>query len=108
MQQFLEVFSELKGKNLYLTGESVSIGLIFATFRRVSDLCKSSMRECMCHVSRYRLVDVDGIGSIKYPDIANHIYNNPTQLDLNLKGIWISDRECLLLLPGICDLNRSS
>jgi len=25
MQQFLEVFSELKGKKLYLTGESVSI-----------------------------------------------------------------------------------
>ena len=24
MQQFLEIFSELKGKNLYLTGESVS------------------------------------------------------------------------------------
>lgn len=28
MQQFLEVFSELKGKNFYLTGESVSIQLL--------------------------------------------------------------------------------
>ena len=65
MQQFLEVFSELKGKNLYLTGESVSIGLIFATFRRVSNLCKSSMRECMCHVSQYRLAVTDGIDLIK-------------------------------------------
>jgi len=27
MQQFLEVFSELKGKKLYLTGESVGISL---------------------------------------------------------------------------------
>ena len=27
MQQFLDVFSELKGKKLYLTGESVSIPL---------------------------------------------------------------------------------
>jgi hypothetical protein len=25
MQQFLEIFSELKGKNFYLTGESVCI-----------------------------------------------------------------------------------
>ena len=64
MQQFLEVFSELKGKNLYLTGESVSIGFIFVTFRRVSDHCKFSMRECMCHVSQYRLAVTDGIDII--------------------------------------------
>jgi hypothetical protein len=32
MQQFLEVFSELKGKKLYLTGESVRICLIQMTF----------------------------------------------------------------------------
>ena len=31
-QQFLEVFSELKGKNFYLTGESVSDYLV--AFRR--------------------------------------------------------------------------
>ena len=35
--------------------------------------------------------------SMKYagtyvPYIANHIYNNPSELDLNLKGFWISDR----------------
>lgn len=29
MQQFLDVFSELKGKNFYLTGESVSTSLAF-------------------------------------------------------------------------------
>ncbi|KAG2090025.1 Alpha/Beta hydrolase protein [Suillus discolor] len=49
LQQFLEVFSELKGKKLYLTGESTN------------------------------------------EDIANYIYENPTQLDLSLQGIWISD-----------------
>ncbi|KAI0766524.1 alpha/beta-hydrolase [Irpex lacteus] len=53
MQQFLEVFSELKGKNLYLTGESYA--------------------------------------GMYVPYIANHIYSNPGELDLNLKGIWISD-----------------
>ena len=30
------------------------------------------------------------------PYIANYIYENPTSLDLSLKGFWISDRECLL------------
>jgi hypothetical protein len=29
-------------------------------------------------------------------DIANYIYENPKALDLNLQGIWISDRECEL------------
>lgn len=53
MQQFLEVFSELKGKNLYLTGES--------------------------YAGKY------------IPYIANYIYDNPTKLALDLKGIWIAD-----------------
>ncbi|KAI0689094.1 alpha/beta-hydrolase [Cytidiella melzeri] len=53
MQQFLEVFSELKGLNLYLTGESYA--------------------------------------GMYVPYIANFIYSNPGDLDLNLKGIWISD-----------------
>ncbi|KAG1845213.1 Alpha/Beta hydrolase protein [Suillus tomentosus] len=52
-QQFLEVFSELKGKKLYLTGESYAGTYV--------------------------------------PYIANYIYENPTQLDLSLQGIWISD-----------------
>ncbi|KIM77994.1 hypothetical protein PILCRDRAFT_607714 [Piloderma croceum F 1598] len=53
MQQFLEVFSELKGKKLYLTGESYAGTYV--------------------------------------PYIANYIYENPTALNLNLQGIWISD-----------------
>ncbi|KAG1785880.1 Alpha/Beta hydrolase protein [Suillus plorans] len=53
LQQFLEVFSELKGKKLYLTGESYAGAYV--------------------------------------PYIANYIYENPTQLDLSLQGIWISD-----------------
>ncbi|KAG2090018.1 Alpha/Beta hydrolase protein [Suillus discolor] len=53
LQQFLEVFSELKGKKLYLTGESYAGTYV--------------------------------------PYIANYIYENPTQLDLSLQGIWISD-----------------
>ncbi|KAG1768812.1 Alpha/Beta hydrolase protein [Suillus occidentalis] len=53
MQQFLEVFSELKGKKLYLSGESYAGSYV--------------------------------------PYIANHIHENPTQLDLSLQGIWIND-----------------
>ncbi|THH29556.1 hypothetical protein EUX98_g4633 [Antrodiella citrinella] len=51
--QFLDVFSELKGKNFYLTGESYAGTYV--------------------------------------PYIANHIFENPSELDLNLKGFWISD-----------------
>ncbi|KIY47693.1 alpha/beta-hydrolase [Fistulina hepatica ATCC 64428] len=53
LQQFLEVFSELKGKNFYVTGESYAGAYV--------------------------------------PYIANYIYENPDELDLNLKGIWIAD-----------------
>ena len=29
---------------------------------------------------------------IAFTDIANHIYENPDIVDLNLQGIWIGDR----------------
>ncbi|QRV94665.1 Serine carboxypeptidase [Ceratobasidium sp. AG-Ba] len=53
LTQFLEVFSELKGKNFYATGES------YAGFY--------------------------------VPYIANYLYTHPKAVDLNLKGIWITD-----------------
>ncbi|KAG6811952.1 hypothetical protein H0H92_005116 [Tricholoma furcatifolium] len=62
MQQFLEVFSELKNKNLWLSGESVSL---------------SSVVFLVSHSDKY--------------NIANYIYEHPTLLDLSLQGIWISD-----------------
>ncbi|KAH8112947.1 alpha/beta-hydrolase [Phellopilus nigrolimitatus] len=52
LEQFLEVFGELKGKDFYVTGESYA--------------------------------------GYYVPYIANWIYEHPG-LDLNLKGIWISD-----------------
>ena len=30
-------------------------------------------------------------GHSDVPYIANHIYQNPDELDLNLKGMWLSD-----------------
>ncbi|KAF8520019.1 Alpha/Beta hydrolase protein [Hysterangium stoloniferum] len=53
LQQFLEVFSELKGKKFYITGESYAGTYV--------------------------------------PYIANHIFENPGIVDLDLQGIWISD-----------------
>jgi hypothetical protein len=47
MQQFLEVFSELKGKKLWLTGESVSVCLGYVQELMILD----SMPELMFHVS---------------------------------------------------------
>ncbi|KAI0045431.1 alpha/beta-hydrolase [Auriscalpium vulgare] len=52
-EQFLEIFSELKGKKLYLTGESYA--------------------------------------GMYVPFIANFIYENATDLDWDLQGIWVSD-----------------
>jgi hypothetical protein len=87
MQQFLEVFSELKGKKLYLTGESVS----FPPSLLIYVLTRFSMREHTCLVGRTLLP----LNLSKRPneDIANYIYENPTLLDLSLQGIWISDRK---------------
>ncbi|KAG6370259.1 Alpha/Beta hydrolase protein [Boletus reticuloceps] len=63
LQQFLDVFSELKGKKLWLTGESYA-----GTY--IPDPKQDS----------------------QFVDIANHIYENPTLLDLSLRGMWIGDR----------------
>ncbi|KAG2053778.1 alpha/beta-hydrolase [Suillus hirtellus] len=69
LQQFLEVFSDLKGKKLYLTGESCAGIYVPCESEVVFFECDSKTNE----------------------DIANYIYENPTQLDLSLQGIWISD-----------------
>ncbi|CAE6486959.1 unnamed protein product [Rhizoctonia solani] len=53
LAQFLQVFSELKGKNFYAAGES------YAGFY--------------------------------VPYIANYLYEHPKAVDLNLKGVWITD-----------------
>ncbi|KZV99242.1 alpha/beta-hydrolase [Exidia glandulosa HHB12029] len=53
LQQFLNVFSELKGKNLYLAGESYA--------------------------------------GYYVPYLANYLYENPHELALNMKGIWLAD-----------------
>ena len=53
MQQFLEVFSELKGKKLWLTGESVSLStsLFFVWDAQLRDRILASMRALMFLVS---------------------------------------------------------
>ncbi|CAE6409236.1 unnamed protein product [Rhizoctonia solani] len=53
LAQFLQVFSELRGKNFYATGESYA--------------------------------------GVYVPYIANYLYEHPQAVDLNLKGIWITD-----------------
>ena len=55
------------------------------------------MRECMCHVSNVQITVVTLTIS---EDIANYIYEHTTRatLDLDLRGIWINDREPQLML----------
>ncbi|KIL59177.1 hypothetical protein M378DRAFT_15036 [Amanita muscaria Koide BX008] len=63
LKQFLHVFSELKGKKFYLTGESVRI----FTRRHYPMFTKT------------------------FGNIADYIYTHPTLLDLELQGIWMGD-----------------
>jgi carboxypeptidase D len=67
----LEVFSELKHKNFYLTGESY--GLFFPC----SDITFSH--------------HFDLLAGYYVPYIANWIYDHPGIVPLNLKGVWITD-----------------
>ncbi|KAG1800316.1 Alpha/Beta hydrolase protein [Suillus plorans] len=69
MQQFLEVFAELKGKKLYLSGESYA-GMYVPCESAVIFFERNSKTN---------------------EDIANYIYENPSRLDLSLQGIWIND-----------------
>jgi hypothetical protein len=48
----------------------------------------------MCLVSE---ISATIIRQLTFPqDIADYIYKHPTQLDLDLKGIWIADRGFIL------------
>jgi hypothetical protein len=54
----------------------------------------------MCRVSSVLDRGVCGVVLTISEDIANFIYENTTRetLDLDLQGIWINDRELLLVL----------
>jgi carboxypeptidase D len=89
LQQFLEVFTEVKGKKFWLTGESVCVSLVgidrvltrgHLVRGPVCALCVSAIRHAYMR--------------LKFgPDIANYIYEHPSALALSLQGIWISDRQ---------------
>lgn len=51
----------------------------------------SSMQEHMFHV-KVHSGSFDNVFSCSSIDIANFIHENPGSLDLDLQGIWISDR----------------
>jgi carboxypeptidase D len=99
MQQFLEVFSELKGKKLYLSGESVRFSQRFKHRANCIQYAGSYV-PCEPAVIFFELT------SKTNADIANYIHENPTQLDLSLQGMWINDRNCpfdLLCRALICE-----
>ena len=95
MQQFLDVFSELKGKNFYVTGESVRpLHLYKFTFSLADYLRLASIqvRRDVCAMSVFRNFErLEEFLDFR-KDIANYIYNNPDLLDWNLKGFWINNR----------------
>jgi carboxypeptidase D len=86
MQQFLEVFSELKGKKLYVTGESVRFS---QRFKHRANGIQYAGKYVPCEPAIIFFEPTPKTNA----DIANYIYENPTQLDLSLQGIWINDRK---------------
>ena len=73
-QQFLDIFKELQGKNLYLTGESYA-GMYVP--------CKYLALKCHSWIDTHEI----------FVDLANYIYEHPDELALDLQGIFITDRE---------------
>jgi hypothetical protein len=53
----------------------------------------------MSRVRAHRSTHLVILTDVFFLDIANYIYENPSQLDLDLQGIWISDRRLLPLFP---------
>lgn len=92
LQQFLEIFSELKGKKFYITGESVSSG-INVLFLRLTLSEKVCRNVCPMSVEMFSKIFPHFLICCGLLDIANHIFENPGAVDLDLQGIWISDRQ---------------
>jgi carboxypeptidase D len=91
-QQFLEVFSELKGKKFYIAGESVSTSCIVIESVLTTRQYAGMYVSCKWYSKpRCSLLMLD-------KDLANFIYEHTTSstLDLDLRGIWMNDRELLL------------
>jgi hypothetical protein len=86
MQQFLEIFTELRWKNFYLTGESVRVVCYIANFFNFLSVCRilcaMSVASELCETHR----------SDWLTDIADYIYSNPNILDLKPQGIWLASR----------------
>ena len=89
LEQFLDVFEELRGKKFCISGESVrTTFFLLSVYFLIMDW---SMQERTYLVSKkneffYYYYD-------RYLlDFANYIYDHPGLLDLDFQGMWISDR----------------
>jgi hypothetical protein len=90
LEQFLEVFPEMKGKKTYLTGESVSSTNLASS--TTADYDEISTPEPMSHVrtsASFTPAQFD-----RRADIADYIYSRLRAVDLNLQGKWIADHMC--------------
>lgn len=89
LEQFLNVFSELKGKNFYVAGESVCN---FLSEKLDYHLIHMPMCSMLASVRNpiFPSRSSNLFLSKDVPYIANWIYEHPG-LDLQLKGIWIAD-----------------
>ena len=84
MQQFLNVFKELEGKNLYLSGESVCPPPKLFERRKFSFGCKQYAGTYLPCLSQSLLLVLS--------DIADYIHNHKNLLSFDLQGMWIADR----------------
>ena len=99
MQQFLGIFSELKNKKLYLSGESVRHAAVLLHLSTIHIFSSMPGNICLvCDVAT--LVFHTRTENRFYAVIANYIYEHPGVLDLDLQGIWIADRKYLSIFAG--------
>lgn len=82
----------MKKKNLYLTGESVRAPL-FISFVSSDSLAQYAGTYIPCTFYAACILCFSGTDAKVCVDIANYIYQHPKALDLNLQGMWISDRK---------------
>ena len=95
LEQFLDVFEELKGKKFYISGESVRTPIFFFSsgwgFLSYDEL-KYAGTYLPCELKRIFFIYYYESNWSFMIDFADYIYDHPGLLDLDLQGMWISDR----------------
>ena len=98
LQQFFNVFAELKTKKFYLTGESVRFVCPDINLSLISFQYAGMYLPCWFFFVR----GAKSVLMIGLSDIADYMFSHPTLLNIKVQGMWLGSRMfvrhiCLLL-----------